>query len=306
MKVKNDKLNADIGVIVGRFQVPELHEAHTDLIQTVVDNHERVIIFLGLSPLKATVNNPLDYKSRVQMINKKFPDVDIYFIKDVPSDFVWSSNLDYQISDLIGPQQTVTLYGSRDSFITHYHGKHQTQELESDRIISGSEIRKQVSNKHHNSSDFRAGVIWATMNQFPSAIPTVDIAIVDKQAEGGYKVLLAKKPNEDKYRFIGGFANPEGNGFEEDAKRETFEETGLEVSNLQWVGSYPINDWRYRGEQNKIITTFFIGEYTHGKAKANDDISEILWVPLRHLNEQLFVDEHVILFKEILKNVGKF
>ena len=38
----------NVGVIVGRFQVPELHRMHHDLIQSVIDRHEKVYIFLGI------------------------------------------------------------------------------------------------------------------------------------------------------------------------------------------------------------------------------------------------------------------
>ena len=71
MQVKTDSY--DVGVIVGRFQVPELHPGHIDLIQTVCDAHDKVVIFLGLSPLMVTRENPLDFESRKQMILAKFP-----------------------------------------------------------------------------------------------------------------------------------------------------------------------------------------------------------------------------------------
>lgn len=300
MKIKNSKTDTDVGVIVGRFQVPSLHEAHMDLIRTVIQNHARTIIFLGLSPLKATVQNPLDYRARRQMILNEFPDLDILFIKDTPSDIEWSGNLDYQIEDLIGPNQTVTLYGGRNSFIKHYTGKFNTQELIPETIISGTQIRTEVSNNSKNSEDFRAGVIWATMNQFPTVIPTVDIAIVDR-SEPTAKLLLGQKRGEDKLRFIGGFANPNGQGgFEADARREVREETDIEISDLRYIGSYYIDDWRYRGETNKIVTTFFMAEYSFGQAVARDDIHRVQWVNINNLNCDLFVPEHVVLFKAFL------
>ena len=49
MKPKTNP-STDVGIIVGRFQVDELHDAHVDLIQYVFDQHPKVIIFLGLSP----------------------------------------------------------------------------------------------------------------------------------------------------------------------------------------------------------------------------------------------------------------
>ena len=160
--------NADVGIIVGRFQVDELHEAHLKLISTVVETYPKVIIYLGLSATKCTINNPLDFESRKQMILKSFPDVNVLYIKDVPSDKIWSHRLDESIDDIKGPTQSVILLGGRDAFIRHYQGKYDTYELKQQTFVSGKEIRKKISNKVKSSADFRKGVIWATMNQWPS------------------------------------------------------------------------------------------------------------------------------------------
>ena len=165
MKRKEAPLT-DAAVIVGRFQVHELHDAHIDLIQSVCNMHEKVIIFLGLSPARVTRNNPLDFEMRKQMLLEKFPNVIVLYIKDVKEDESWSKQLDEQIKDVVG-LGTATLYGSRDSFINHYTGKYQTEELESDVYISGTEIRNSISKKVKNTPEFRAGVIWAAYNQYP-------------------------------------------------------------------------------------------------------------------------------------------
>ena len=62
-----------IGVIVARFQVASLHEGHKELIDTVLTNHPKVMIFLGLSQVKGSINDPLDYQPRKQMILETFP-----------------------------------------------------------------------------------------------------------------------------------------------------------------------------------------------------------------------------------------
>jgi len=72
MKEKGTK-PSDVGVIVGRFQVNELHDAHTDLITSVLNKHDRVLLFLGNSIIRNTLNNPLDYRARRAMIAEKFP-----------------------------------------------------------------------------------------------------------------------------------------------------------------------------------------------------------------------------------------
>jgi bifunctional NMN adenylyltransferase/nudix hydrolase len=275
MKEKVNK-PTDVGVIVGRFQVNELHEAHIDLITSVTHKHDRVLVFLGNSIIRNTTSNPLDYRARRAMIADKFPNVEIHYINDNPSDLAWSKNLDKLISEQLMPLQTVTLYGSRDSFLKGYSGKYNTCELEATTFISGTEVRRRVSNNYPATSDYRAGMIAATAYRYPTAFQCVDIAVVNDKQE----VLLARKPDEKKWRFIGGFSDPRTSSLEEDAKREVQEEAGIEVEIISYLGSTLIDDWRYRGEQDKIKTALFLAKYIFGKPEGADDIAEVKWVPI--------------------------
>jgi len=176
MKEKGTK-PTDVGVIVGRFQVNELHEAHIDLITSVLNKHDRVLVFLGNSTIRNTLNNPLDYRARRTMIADKFPAVEIHYINDNPSDTAWTKNLDKLIGEQLLPMQTVTLYGSRDSFLKCYTGKYNTCELEATTFISGTEVRRRVCNNYPPTADYRAGMIAATAYRFPTAFQTVDILL---------------------------------------------------------------------------------------------------------------------------------
>ena len=60
------------GVIIGRFQTPELHSEHIKLIQYVLDRHEKVILFLGVSPTLANKKYPMDFITRKYMIEEQF------------------------------------------------------------------------------------------------------------------------------------------------------------------------------------------------------------------------------------------
>jgi len=276
MNIKENKTKIDCGVVVGRFQVNELHEAHIDLINSVTQKHDRVLVFLGNSIIRNTTSNPLDYRARRAMIADKFPNVEIHYINDNPSDLAWSKNLDKLISEQLMPLQTVTLYGSRDSFLKGYSGKYNTCELEATTFISGTEVRRRVSNNYPATSDYRAGMIAATAYRYPTAFQCVDIAVVNDKQE----VLLARKPDEKKWRFIGGFSDPRTHSLEEDAKREVQEEAGIEVEIISYLGSTLIDDWRYRGEQDKIKTALFLAKYIFGKPEGADDIAEVKWVPI--------------------------
>lgn len=281
---------ADVGVIIGRFQVHELHEAHQELINSVIARHDKVLIFIGLSPLRNTTNNPLDFSTRKRMIQELYPEIDVYYVEDQHSDLLWSNNLDREISRWCKPYQTVVLYGSRDSFIPHYTGKYPTVELEATKFISGTEQRRRISNKCASTSvEFRAGVIAASMDRFPTVYTTVDIAILDRVKR---RVLMGKKRGEPGLRFIGGFASPTSKTFEEDAIREVMEETGLEVGNLQYIGSFTIDDWRYRKEVDKIRTLFYTAEYTFGRPEAADDIESVQWVEYVDIPNTLIMKEH--------------
>jgi bifunctional NMN adenylyltransferase/nudix hydrolase len=267
----------DIGVLVGRFQVHELHDAHRDLIQYVCDRHEKVVIFLGLSPLLNSTNNPLDFEARKQMILDEFPDVNVLYIKDTTSDEAWSKRLDSMVNDTGLPGQSVVLYGGRDSFIARYTGQFPTQELMQDTFRSGTEVRRAIArSRTRASADFRAGVIWASQARFPTAYQTVDIAILD--ASKG--ILLGRKHTDgDLYRLIGGFSDPRSETLEQDAKREVMEEAGIEVGDLRYVGSRRVDDWRYRGEPDCIKTALFTAKYLHGRPTPGDDIDEVKWFP---------------------------
>ena len=294
--------STDVGVIIGRFQVHELHEAHRKLIDMVTEAHDTVLIFVGLSPLRGTTSDPLDFSSRKRMIQEAYPEINVYYIEDQWSDESWSKNLDYQIEKWTKPHQTVTLYGSRDSFIPFYHGKFPTFELHSDIWISGTEIRRRIANNFMPTKDYRAGVIAASYDRFPGCYVTVDIAVMDWEKGN---VLLVKKPREDAWRFPGGFSTPQTLSFEEDARREVMEETCVEADNYRYIGSCFIDDWRYQRSTDKIKTLFFVADYVCGRPDGQDDVELARWVTLDDLlNKRIkIVDEHGPLVELLTKYI---
>ncbi len=299
MKEK-EKPRTDVGVIIGRFQVPTLHEAHVDLIQSVLDRHARVIIFLGISAVKNSKANPLDFKHRKAAIEDKFANaVEVYGLDDKRDDVTWSNNLDTELHKWLNPMQSATLYGGRDSFISHYSGRYATCELEADVVVSATAIRKAIINNHPTSADFRAGLIAATGLKYPTAYQTVDIAIVDNAGS----ILMVRKPEENKWRFVGGYSDPRSNSLEDDARRETQEETGVEVGDIKYIGSTRIHDWRYRSGPDSIKTAFFLATYQFGAPKGQDDVAEARWLNIELLAKDNIMEEHHVLFDMLLKHI---
>jgi len=220
------------------------------------------------------------------------------------SDNIWSNNLNNSIRSVTTPNQKVVLYGGRDSFISHYAGPYPTLELESEQF-SGTELRKQTSVKAINSPEFRAGVIWAQYNQYPKVFTTVDIAILKFDVEKNILyTLMARKPNEKLIRFVGGFAEPDSECFELDAKREVMEEVGVEITEPKYLGSFKVQDWRYKNEVDKIKTMFFVSEYVFGSAEAKDDIADCQWIEVKKIKDEDIVSEHRKLFARLLNYIA--
>lgn len=265
--------NYDVGVIVGRFQVPFLHDGHKELIQTVNDRHQKLVIILGVSVTWNTVNNPLDFETRKQMVLEFAPNAIVLPIKDCGDDDVWSKKLDGIIRDVLSPIQTVVLYGSRDSFIQSYVGSLPTFELVQRGYQSGTEVRNSVRHSAVGSEDFRRGVIWASANRYPTVFTCVDVVIFTPN----YKQIWLGGKNSDKglWRLVGGFADIDSINFEQDAYREVYEETGMGItSKLQYVGSFTVDDWRYSKEPDCIRTLLFCGASTD-QGRARDDIDRL-------------------------------
>lgn len=299
--------NATVAVVVARFQVPYLTEAHRELIQTALNKHPKVLIFLGLSSVRGSINDPLDFQPRKQMILEEFPhtqypNLHVAYIKDMRNDEDWSKQLDGLIRDQLAPNDKVVMYGSRDSFIPHYKGSFTTVELEQTRDVSGSELRAQVSQAPQSDRMFRIGAIWATYQRFPTVYSTVDVIVFNPTDR---KILLGRKPNEKFYRMVGGFTDPKDNSFEDAAFRELFEETCLTVQTLGYVGSQKVDDWRYRSNPSeKIITHLYVGTYSHGCAKASDDIAEVRWFNYDGFDPKVnMVEEHMSLFEKAKKYI---
>ena len=309
----------DVGVIVGRFQVNELHPGHVELLDWVTQQHKKVIVALGISPAKGSRNDPLDFEARSMLLREKYPNLIIFGIQDSRSDDHWSMDLDNGIRPLLTPGQTAVLYGSRSSFIRHYNGKFPTQELVGDgEFWTGTEVRDRIRQQVLPGPEFRAGVIWAALNSYPRVFPTVDIAIVktvtdDQNNITGHLVLMVKRSPKvdpiDKWRFIGGFSDPNTSPFEDDAIREIYEETGMEVGRpLIYLGSAAIEDWRYRGSKDQIKTLLFKAHYVFGALpKLQDDLEggDAQWLDPLKITTTDIVPEHIPLLKLLCDDLSE-
>ena len=283
------------GVIVGRFQVNELHDGHMELFRQVRSRHKTVVVFVGVHPAGLTVDHPLDYPTRKAMIQAKFPEFIVLPLRDTHDDDTWSDQLDYALSS-VADFGDITLYGGRDSFVPHYNGKYKPVELAlpiETQQVSGTDIRNNVSNRVVDSPDFRAGMIYAAAHLWPVLLPCVDIAIFSSDYS---EILLGRRSSEKKWRFIGGHAEKKHGSYEAGARSEVIEEATTDPNAMEYIGSTVIPDWRYNTPDRAVMTAFFATTVMSMSAKGADDIGEVKWFKVNRLTADDIVDTHQVLY----------
>jgi bifunctional NMN adenylyltransferase/nudix hydrolase len=302
-----------VGVIVGRFQVPDLHEGHKYLLKSVLDNHDHAIIFIGDSESKLSPQNPLSFKHRAIMIENWIKSsgkyhvgkrIHIKRIPDVKSDDHWNDILNEEINRLINIYFTgrqPILYGGRDSFLKQYKGPYPICQLFKEYPHSGTEIRKQIIETPNHSVDFRKGIIYASSMKYPTVYSTVDVAILTPD---GF-LLLGKKKGEKEYRLIGGFVDPSDNSIESAAKREVLEESGLySAFDYHYLGNFKVEDWRYKNSKDSVITHLYCAIHLTVLGcmatfpKPGDDIEEIRIFSLSEAYHKI-IPEHIPLLHKV-------
>jgi bifunctional NMN adenylyltransferase/nudix hydrolase len=263
-----------LGVVVGRFQTPYLHAGHVDFLDFVCQSSHKLLVVIGYRVAFAGVRDPLDFETRKQMILKAYPHAVVEKIHDNPCDIMWTEKLEEIIAKHREDLEPV-LYGSRSSFLPHYHGTFQTHEYTPKHDICATRVRGEVIATPRDTEDFRAGVIYAAHKNFPTSFQAVDM-IIEHALEA--KVLVGRKVGHTNWCFPGGFVDPSDESLEQAGKREVHEECGgIEIDDVKYLGSHRVNDFRYRNSEHKIMTALFVGKYIFGPLKAGDDLAEIRW-----------------------------
>lgn len=301
------KVMNKLGVVIGRFQVPFLTEGHKYLLDTVLNNHDKVLVLIGVHQSQPSRRNPLNFEVRRLMLEGYSPRIEVLPVNDVGSNEVWSSRVD-QLIEMVSSD--AVLYGSRDSGFTEvYSGKFPTVKLPAapTGVFSGTAVRDTVGEEAMDDIAFRKGVIYGQYNRFPNVHSVVDIATVQTHTWSyngqlpGYSVitlddplvLVGRRTNAGAYQFPGGFVDNTDPSMEAAAVRELREETGIDLeiqyqeTRVQFLGSMQIKDARYQNE-DRIMSSLFMAQLLGPVvAKAGDDLAEVKWFPASELMENL-------------------
>lgn len=143
-----------IGIYVGRFQTPELHNGYKYMLSRLQLEWDYYAIIIG-SSIEPNERNPLDYDTRKSMVEQyvfKKP-VFVSEIVDFNDSKKWNEYLDklietklesLQLSAINIDANSVYLIGSRDSFISGYKGIYQTIQIEPFGNYNSTELRNQI------------------------------------------------------------------------------------------------------------------------------------------------------------------
>jgi ADP-ribose pyrophosphatase YjhB (NUDIX family)/nicotinamide mononucleotide adenylyltransferase len=296
-----------LGVVIGRFQIDQLHDGHLRLIDHVIALNDAVLVLVGDRNSPPTAENPLSFAIRKEMIEEEFGEVQVMAMMDHPSNKIWSYKLDGLLTTVKngGQYDSVTLYCGRDGFAPHYQGSYPV-EVQSFGIDgeSATARRKYIAEEYRplddfdeNSITFRRGIIYAMQHLPHRTYLTVDIACT-RGENGEMEVCMAQRQWEtDVWRLPGGFVEA-GESFKTAARREFQEETSAWIEGVNIVGDFPIKDWRLRGVSSVSHKTILCHGSGWGNIQGADDIARTEWVNIHDLiqNPSRIVDEHREMF----------
>jgi bifunctional NMN adenylyltransferase/nudix hydrolase len=246
-----------LGVIIGRFQVPELHNGHKSLIDHAYVNSDKVVIFVGAAPFILTKRNPLPPEAAAQVVREYIKkshkkNMAVLALPDIKgSDEEWSARLDVMLSSL-GYNCEVTLYTDRDGFNPHYKGKYPVVVTDMQLKSRGTDVRANLEPQYDNK-DWREGLIWGIENQYPIARVAVDVLMFHNEPNNHDNILVVKKAGEDKWRFPGGMVDPTDTSLEHTVRREVMEECPVSwMGDPEYIFSTAVGDWR-----GQVLTSVF-------------------------------------------------
>lgn len=115
----------NVGIVIGRFS--PFHLGHAKLIQTALQNSDRLVILLGSAGRARDIKNPWNELDRVAMLNSIVQEYNLNgtkicyeSIRDHYKDEQWLIEVKTKVRHHIEPNDQVTLYGNDKDHSTYY------------------------------------------------------------------------------------------------------------------------------------------------------------------------------------------
>lgn len=282
-----------------------------------VINNETTIV-LHSHYYKGSRNNLVPIEEVKRKLGELYPSRPIIIVKAIRNSKNWAQSIinEYYITG--GDTSVNMVYFDNEFLFNRFNDGLGHNDLSS--MISipydFSSIPKIDINKTKINKSFIDGMVYANQLKYPAVVPTVDLGIILRSEPHHYdSIILGKKEGDDFLHFIGGFVDPTDESYEDAVIREAFEETGIiiEKSELKYLGSTRINDWRYGDQIDKIITHLYAVEYNlelsemvRRYMKPCDDIIELVNFNLSVSEIGQITPLHRDLFKKICYEFGGY
>ena len=136
----------------------------------------------------------------------------------------------------------------------------------------------------------------------PLIIPGAAVLVMDSQGN----LLLQHRKDNQQWGLIGGSMEV-GESLEETARRETFEETGLELDDLEWFGLFSGQEFIYKYPNQDIVVNVvavYIARKFRGTLKIDEkEAHEIRFFNLRQLPKDLSPPDRPVI-EQYLESLG--
>jgi len=119
--------------------------------------------------------------------------------------------------------------------------------------------------------------------------------VIRPVANGRYEVACIYREARGDWTFPKGKLDP-GETFEQAALREVWEETGMHCEVIRFAGT---TNYTHRKGKPKIVA-YYLMSVGAGEFAPNDEVDELVWLPLENVREHLTWDRDQELFDLVL------
>jgi len=312
-----------LGVLIGRFQVPEMHEGHRYIIHRMLEQCDEVLVLFGSANRARSVKNPYTYQERKKSAMQYFPEIHTAPLNDyLYNDSQWMadvaatieavrSQISYDFEDSV----KVLLYGHHKdgNDYLNWFPQYEYVNINSDIDISGTEVRNSIM--HMLPETVQADMQYfakerETFRSYPYP-EALNICCGDAVVECLGHILLIKRkstPGAGNWALPGGHKNT-NETFLQCAVRELYEETNLRVPEPVLLGSIKStrlfdNPKRSSGIPKLTLAVHMVvkpnPDGSLPRANGSDDAAETRWVPIADvLNKYHLHDDHGDIISEM-------